>query len=156
MQPPEKGVQKVAQSISGLTNMESLLQNLIRKSSTRLLFLTNLFKLLANESQPCLRNSPRRMHLSSLCKSNLGNWRSSTLCSMEPSTIYRTIHTSFSCPSRKTRPIAWLSINGFHCGSRKWTRLAIDRSFKLTPGKKRHLKIELVEYSPNCACSKSH
>jgi hypothetical protein len=31
---------------------------------------------------------------------------------------YRTILIFFSCPSRSARPIAWVSIDGFHCGSR--------------------------------------
>lgn len=51
--------------------------------------------------------------------------------SIEFLTIYRTIVTLFSCPRRSTRPMAWDSVDGFHCGSRMWTRLATERSFRL-------------------------
>lgn len=31
--------------------------------------------------------------------------------------MYRMMVTVLSCPSLRIRPIAWLSIEGFHCGS---------------------------------------
>lgn len=42
-------------------------------------------------------------------------------------TTYRVIITFFSCPSRTTRPIACASIEGFHCGSKMCSRLALVR-----------------------------
>lgn len=62
----------------------------------------------------------------------LGGGRDGLTSSIDAFTIYRTMVTLFSCPSRSTRPMAWDSVDGFHCGSRMWTRLATERSFSLT------------------------
>lgn len=42
-------------------------------------------------------------------------------------TIYRVTTTFFSCPILRTRPIACASTEGFHWGSKIWTRLALAR-----------------------------
>jgi hypothetical protein len=55
------------------------------------------------------------------------NFTSSTV----PSNMYLITQTLLPCPMRNTRPIAWLSTDGFHCGSKRWMRLATDSSLRL-------------------------
>lgn len=48
-------------------------------------------------------------------------------CSTVRSMTYRTTVTSRVCPSRRARPIACSSTDGFHCGSTMWMRFAAVR-----------------------------
>ena len=92
-------------------------------------------------------------------------WASELTFSTDAFMMYRMMHTRLSCPRRWTRPLAWLSIDGFHCGSRKCTRLATERSLRLqvtrceqtSDAGTKSATLELIgTNSPNCTSPKGH